>query len=171
MHFEYFGERAAGPFRGTTGSGWDSFSVKCKADIVQRSAQVQVFFHYAGINLALIWYDLNLLFLAVPSIPERRFPTENPPISPASKPVFFHAGRNHFQLKLGYGGKDGEHELTTGTGKFSQLSHNHISVPCSTQENHLGPEKLSAASRTPMGSSPKGHRGFANRSTRAGSRT
>ena len=43
---------------------------------------------HAGINFGLVRHNLNPLFFDVPAIPVRRLPTENPPISPASKPAF-----------------------------------------------------------------------------------
>src|SRR5208283_5256293 len=77
------------------------------------------FSDYAGINFTLIWHNLNPLFFGVPSIPVRRFPAENPFISPASKPIFTHSGGYHFQFQLGYCSKDGEHELTIGTASVN----------------------------------------------------
>jgi hypothetical protein len=112
---EYFGERAAGPSGGTTVAGGDAFGIEANADVIQRSAQVQVFSDYTGINFTLAWHNLNPLFFGVPFVPIRRFPAENPPISPASKPIFTHPGANHFHFQFGYGGEDGEHELTIGT--------------------------------------------------------
>ena len=114
-----FGKCATGPSGGTIVAGRDAFGVEVDADVVQRSAQVEVFSDHARINFTLVRHNLNPLFFGVPFIPVRRLPTENPPISPASKPVFLHSGGNHFHFQFSYGGKDGEHELTVGAGSVN----------------------------------------------------
>jgi hypothetical protein len=43
--FKYFGERATGPSGGTTVTGLNAFGIEVDADVVQRPAQIQVFFH------------------------------------------------------------------------------------------------------------------------------
>ena len=110
------GNSAAGPSNGTAASSRDAFGVEVEADVVQRFSHVEVFFHNTLVHLALFSHDLNPLFLGVPDIPIRRLPTENPPISPASKPIFAHARGNHFQFKLGYCSQDRQHELTVSAG-------------------------------------------------------